>query len=84
MGNTSNPPDENLLGLMIEISADVIKNQNYQTHDAEKAINLYTNMDEMEFKESTLVFNSMIKALGSRPDVLENNKLVFREGIGIF
>jgi len=41
-------------------------------------------MDEMEFKESTLVFNSMIKALGSRPDVLENNKLVFREGIGIF
>jgi len=29
MGNTSNPPDENLLGLMIEISADVIKNQNY-------------------------------------------------------
>lgn len=40
------------------------------THDAEKAIDIYNElMDGMEFKESTIVFNCLIKALGSRPDV---------------
>lgn len=29
-------------------------------------------MDEMEHKESTIVFNAMIKALGSRTDVILN------------
>lgn len=38
----------------------------------------------MEFKESTLVFNSMIKALGSRPDVFIYKIIVFREGTRIF
>lgn len=53
-------PDENLLGLMIEICAG--------THDAEKAKRYLNDLLEMNFKQTCLPYNAVIKALGSRKD----------------
>ncbi|CAD8175963.1 unnamed protein product [Paramecium pentaurelia] len=64
-------PDENLIGLMIEICAD--------THEAEKAIQLYDQMNEMEFRDTTYIYNSIIKALGSRKDYAEKALEYYRK-----
>jgi len=54
------PPDENLLGLMIEICAG--------SHDAEKAKRYFKDLVDMDFKQTCLPYNAIIKALGSRKD----------------
>ncbi|CAD8082355.1 unnamed protein product [Paramecium sonneborni] len=64
-------PDENLIGLMIEICAD--------THEAEKAIQLYEQMNDMEFRDTTYIYNSIIKALGSRKDYAERALEYYRK-----
>ena len=48
IGESTTPPDENLFGLMIEICAHVIKIILIrQTHDAERAVNLYKAIEYM-------------------------------------
>lgn len=62
-------PDENFIGLMIEICAG--------SHDAEKAKRLFADLEDMAFKETCLPYNAIIKALGSRKDYA-------REAIGFY
>ena len=79
MGNTSTAMDENIFNLMIEICA--------HTHDSEKAIGLYNMMSDMEFLNTTYHYNSYIKALASRRDVIPHTQIfnvVCIEGVGCF
>ena len=57
-------PDVNLLTLQIEICAS--------SHDAEKAKNILEKLENTsQFIHSTITYNSIIKALGSRRDYAE-------------
>ena len=49
-----------------------------KTNDAEKAMAFYNMMSDMEFANSTKVFNALIKALGSRADYAERGIEKFR------
>jgi hypothetical protein len=49
---------------MIEISA--------HTHDAEKGITLFNNLEAEGFNQTCVTYNTIIKSLASRPDYAQD------------